>query len=98
MFDLPTLTAENRSDYREFRNFLLQQGFYMLQFSIYVKIVDNHESAKLTVLRVRNFLPPAGEIRGLVITDYQYQKMLILLGKKLAWEEDFDEPDKTIII
>ena len=35
MFDLPTDTPKARRRYRDFRNYLLQDGFDMLQFSVY---------------------------------------------------------------
>lgn len=30
-FDLPTITDKNRHDYRKFRQFLVQEGFIMMQ-------------------------------------------------------------------
>jgi len=98
MFDLPTLTKEDRRNYSKFRKRLLEFGFYMLQFSIYVKIADNHEHAQLLVHKIKHYLPPKGQIRSLTITDRQYQRMLVLLGDLQLWEIDYEDPDKTIII
>lgn len=36
MFDLPTNTAAERKAAGKFRNFLLKDGFYMMQYSIYI--------------------------------------------------------------
>ena len=40
-FDLPTITDKNRHDYRKFRQFLVQEGFIMMQESVYTKLVLN---------------------------------------------------------
>ena len=37
-FDLPVITTENRREYRMFRNYLLKNGFLMLQESVYCRI------------------------------------------------------------
>ena len=34
MFDLPVLTASDRKVYRQFRKFLMKNGFVMLQESV----------------------------------------------------------------
>lgn len=38
MFDLPVLTSENRRNYRKFRKALINEGFLMMQYSIYVRV------------------------------------------------------------
>lgn len=47
MFDLPTETSVHRKAYRDFRKYLLVNGFIMLQESVYVKLVLNTTSVKL---------------------------------------------------
>ena len=37
MYDLPTLTKNERKNAQEFRNYLLDEGFEMTQFSSYMK-------------------------------------------------------------
>ncbi len=37
MFDLPVTTRKARKRYAEFRKLLLQEGFSMLQFSVYAR-------------------------------------------------------------
>lgn len=43
MFDLPVETEKQRRAYRVFRKYLVQNGFMMMQKSIYTKIALNHE-------------------------------------------------------
>ena len=47
MFDLPTDTSVHRKAYRDFRKFLLVNGFIMLQESVYVKLILNGTSVRL---------------------------------------------------
>lgn len=81
MFDLPVDTKQARRDYAIFRKKLRQDGFMMLQFSVYARPVASHESADVHIRRVESFLPPDGEIRILLFTDKQFERMRIFLGK-----------------
>jgi len=45
MFDLPTGTAGERRAANQFRHFLLHDGYYMMQFSIYVRLCNGQEAA-----------------------------------------------------
>lgn len=80
-FDLPTLTTKNQKDYRLFIKHLKKGGFYMLQESVYVKMVTNYEKAKNMIGKVKEFLPSEGNVMILVITEKQFSKMEILLGE-----------------
>lgn len=40
MFDLPTGTVGERRAANQFRHFLLHDGYYMMQFSIYVRLCN----------------------------------------------------------
>lgn len=40
-FDLPTLTSTQQKTYRDFRKFLIKNGFYMMQESVYCRIQTN---------------------------------------------------------
>ena len=46
MFDLPTLTAKQRRDYRQFVKLIKKIGFIMFQESIYVKLSVNEANVK----------------------------------------------------
>ncbi|KIX89969.1 CRISPR-associated protein Cas2 [Staphylococcus microti] len=82
MFDLPVETKEQRRIYSKFRKRLLEEGFLMMQYSIYIKSVANQDAAKFTVQTIKQFLPKDGHVRALVITEKQYEKMQILLGSE----------------
>ncbi|NHA36139.1 CRISPR-associated endonuclease Cas2 [Staphylococcus coagulans] len=82
MFDLPVETKKQRRIYSKFRKRLLENGFLMMQYSVYIKSVANKDAADFSVLQVKQFLPQDGHVRSLIITEKQYEKMQILLGKE----------------
>lgn len=54
-FDLPMKTPNERKEYASFRKNLIQEGFLMVQESVYVRIATTRESARFfwkIVLRV----------------------------------------------
>ena len=81
MFDLPTDTKEARKSYSDFRRFLLDDGFIMMQFSVYGRHCSSEENAVVHEKRVKLSLPDAGEVRILIITDKQFERMKIFFGK-----------------
>lgn len=80
MFDVPTLTKKDRKNATKFRNNLIKLGFFMMQFSVYMRICKGTSAANAVVSRVREILPPLGNVRSLIITEKQFDNMQILLG------------------
>ena len=81
-FDLPVITTENRREYRVFRNYLLKNGFLMLQESVYCKLALNGTAVKTIV---------DGVIQLLTVTEKQYAKMDIVVGNIKSEVLDSDE-------
>lgn len=77
LFDLPTDTKKARKEYALFRKQLLQDGFTMFQFSIYLRHCPNADNANMHIQRVKRMLPPHGKIGILRITDKQFGDMEI---------------------
>ena len=88
MFDLPVETPENRRDYTRFRKTLLRAGFMQLQYSVYARYIPSEEAAQVHRAAVRRALPPKGQVRVLAITDHQFAKMEVFLGKKTEAAEE----------
>lgn len=80
MFDIPTLTKEDRKHATKFRNNLLKEGFFMFQYSIYMRVVRGNTSANSAINRLKAILPPKGNIRAVVMTEKQFDNMQLLLG------------------
>ena len=81
MFDLPVDTKKARRDYALFRKMLLKDGFTRMQFSVYARHCASEENADVHVQRVERAVPPDGEVRLITITDKQFERMRIFLGK-----------------
>ena len=81
-FDLPTETKKERQAYTQFRKKLLEDGFAMFQFSIYMRHCPSRENAEVHIKRVKSFLPAQGYIGILCITDKQFGAMELFYCKK----------------
>lgn len=80
MFDVPTKTKKEQKYASKFRNDLIKFGFFMMQFSVYMRICKGLSSAKSSINAVKRHLPPYGNVRVLIITEKQFDNMEILLG------------------
>lgn len=81
-FDLPTETKKDKKSYTMFRKHLLKDGFFMFQFSIYVRHCASAENAQVHIKRVKSFLPEYGNICVMSITDKQFASIELFTGKK----------------
>lgn len=82
MFDLPTDTPKERKAYARFRKTLIEDGFTMMQYSVYARHCASIDNAELHVRRMGDRSPAAGEVRYLTITDRQFGKIKVYVGKK----------------
>lgn len=81
-FDLPTETKKQRKASSDFRKKLLEDGFTMFQFSIYLRHSSTIEAAEVHIKRVKRELPELGKIGILTVTDKQFGKMELFFGRK----------------
>ena len=86
-FDLPVETAKEKRDYRYFRKHLLENGFMMLQYSVYVRTCPNREFAKKYYKRLQAEAPLNGNIRLLMVTEKQFDDMHFIVGTQTHQEE-----------
>ena len=96
-FDLPVTEAEERKAAARFRNFLLKDGYYMVQFSVYSRVCNGNDAVEKHTKRLKASLPKNGSIRLLVITEKQYQNMVVLLGKMSKNEKLFQGEQLTLL-
>ncbi len=80
IFDLPTHTKTDKRNYTKFRKFLLSDGYQMLQFSVYCRIVNGQEGVDKHVARIKAYIPPKGNVRLFKVTEKQYADMMFLVG------------------
>lgn len=81
-FDLPVVTAKERKAATKFRNFLLKDGYHMVQWSVYSRICNGTDSIAMHKTRINQNLPEKGSVRMLTLTEKQYESIEVLLGEK----------------
>ena len=86
-FDLPVTTPKDKREYQRFRKFLINDGYDMLQFSVYSNIVNGEDAVEKHLARLKSNLPPKGSVRFLQVTEKQYARMKILVGPETVKEK-----------
>ena len=88
LFDLPVKTKPQRKAATGFRKHLLEDGFEMMQYSVYLRACPSEENASAHLARVQSGLPPLGSVRIMRVTDRQFGRMLCFDGKRAAQPEE----------
>lgn len=86
-FDLPTTTKAAKRAYVQFRRFLLNDGYDMIQWSVYGRILNGIDAEKKHLARLADNLPPEGSVRSMTVTEKQYAGMRLLVGMPLFQEK-----------
>lgn len=81
LYDLPTDTKLAMKDANRFRKSLLDDGFTLFQFSMYVRHCPSRENAEVHIKRVKNLLPKAGKVAIMSITDKQFGDIEIFFAR-----------------
>lgn len=79
-FDLPTLTKADKRAYVAFRRFLIQDGYDMIQWSVYGRVVNGFDDLQVHLRRLSGSLPPDGSVRCLQLSEKQFAQMKLLVG------------------
>ena len=82
LFDLPTTTPKERRAYTQFRNFLLDNGFEMAQYSVYVRHTNGKDAIQAIIRKVEAAMPPEGKVDILQFTDKQYENIVCFRGAR----------------
>ncbi len=81
MFDLPVMEKTERKAATEFRNALLDMGFEMSQFSVYLRLCTSQTQIDTYAKRVEAVLPGGGKVHILQFTDKQYERIITFQGQ-----------------
>lgn len=81
LFDLPVLTKAERKRATRFRNDLLDLGFEMAQFSVYLRYAWSKEKAEYYASQVGDLVPETGHVQVLFFTDKQYAQSQVFHGR-----------------
>lgn len=96
MFDLPMETAQEQREYRQFRKMLINEGFLMIQFSVYERVCVSKKNADLLEKRISKKLPSHGVVQSVMLTEKQYADMHFLVGD--AIKDVRNMSDRTVIL
>ena len=80
MFDLPVVEKAERKAATAFRNALLDLGFEMSQFSVYMRFCTSAMQVDTYCKRVEDALPKGGKVNILQFTDRQYERIVTFHG------------------
>jgi len=86
-FDLPVVSKTDRRAYTLFRRFLINDGYDMIQYSVYGRILNGSDALGKHYKRLVVNLPPAGSVRCLSVTEKQFASMKLLVGLPLFQEK-----------
>jgi len=89
-FDLPTQTKRERKRYTIFRRKLMQAGFVMMQYSVYIAQVRGTHQVQDRIDKVKSFSPKNGEVRLLTVTDRQFDRMEMIVNY------EYSKSDKSL--
>ena len=81
MFDLPVITDEERKAATKFRKNLLDDGYLMIQFSVYARPCVSFEHLDKHTERINRIVPAAGNVRILFMTDEQWKLSVTVIGR-----------------
>lgn len=82
LFDLPVGTKKERKAATRFRQKLLDLGFEMTQYSVYLRFCAGKEQAEAYERRIEQAMPGAGKVHIIGITDKQYENIRTYRGAK----------------
>lgn len=86
LFDLPSVGKEDIASNVKFTKNLKKIGFYMLQYSVYVKTLSNQSEWDRIIKKIRQIIPKKGNIIVLRTTEKQYSDMIYLKGEKNSFD------------
>lgn len=81
LYDLPTDTKANMKAANRFRKDLLDDGFGLFQFSMYIRHCPSRENAEVHIRRVKSMLPKYGKVAIMCITDKQFGDIEIFFAR-----------------
>ena len=96
-FDLPVMSKVQRKAATNFRNWLLDDGYQMIQFSVYARPCVTFARQETHLRRIRQVVPSEGSIRAIYITKAQWERAFIIHGKP-AKEVPAEEMPEQILL
>ena len=93
-FDLPVGTKKQRKTATDFRNFLLDDGYQMIQFSIYARACVTFARQETHIDRLKKTLPSEGSVRAIFVTRSQWERSHVIQGSPASEVDAEDLPEQ----
>ncbi len=94
-FDLPTETLENKREYRKFHKLLIQNGFLMMQESVYCRMLITPSAGNAVLDVIRKHRPSDGIVQVMTVTEKQFSGIEYITGEH---HSEVIESDERLII
>jgi CRISPR-associated protein Cas2 len=93
-FDLPVMSKEQRKRATDFRNFLLDDGYQMMQFSVYARACVSFSRQQTHIERLKRCLPEEGSVRAIFVTRSQWERSYVIHGSPATETAPEDIPEQ----
>ena len=93
-FDLPVKSKKQRKAATDFRQFLLNDGFQMIQFSVYARACVTFARQETHLEHVKKNLPPEGSVRAIFVTRAQWERSFVIHGSPAEADDPEDLPEQ----
>jgi CRISPR-associated protein Cas2 len=96
-FDLPVGTKEQRKRASGFREFLKDDGFTMLQWSVYARPCVSFARQQTHLDHVKANIPDEGSVRAIFITRAQWERSYVIHGKPASEVPPEELPEQILL-
>lgn len=79
-FDLPVQTKLERKRATLFRKFLLDDGYLMVQYSVYARPCVTFSRQQTHLRRLKQNVPSEGSVRAIFVTRAQWERSYSIVG------------------
>jgi CRISPR-associated protein Cas2 len=93
-FDLPVGTRKQRKAATDFRNFLIDDGYQMIQFSVYARACVSFARQETHIGRLKKNLPSEGSVRAVLVTRAQWERSHVIQGAPAVEMKPEDLPEQ----
>ena len=99
MFDVPSETKADQKRYRKLIKSLEAEGFYMFEYSVYVRVCTSDADVEACLTRLRSRVAWFdGLIKALKVTDDQFSRIEILNQNKKDSSDIRSKTKRLVVI
>ena len=93
-FDLPVGTKQQRKTASGFREWLKDDGYSMMQWSVYIRACVTFARQETHIERLKKSLPPEGSVRAIFVTRSQWERSYVIQGSPASEVDAEDLPEQ----